>query len=154
MYFQVVTGMSVAAAGSRLVLVVIGNTVGGLASGYIIKRTSRYKGLMITAVSLACTCYLLILLRWRTGSTAWYDTMWVILGGLGMGITQSTTFVHLAASLDRSEMAIAGTSWFLAQSVGLLVSANLFNMVHNISLKDLLAKRLDGTKDEDKVGIP
>lgn len=68
-----------------------------------------------------------------------------------MGTTQSTTFVHLVASLEAKDIAIAGTTWFLSQSAGSLVSINVFNMVHNIALGRMLDSALDGVEDKQKV---
>lgn len=151
-YFQIVTGMSVTAAGSRIVLIVIGNTVGGLFSGIMIKRTKRYKPFMVLAVCLACSGYLLILVRWH-GTASFAETLYVVLGGLGIGIIQSTTFVHLAASLDAKDIAIAGTSWFLSQNIGVLVAANLFNFVHQTTLERTLEHNLGSTPNKSTVRV-
>ncbi|CAJ2504948.1 Uu.00g123420.m01.CDS01 [Anthostomella pinea] len=142
--------MSVSAAGTCIVFVVVGNTVGGLLSGYIVKATGRYKALTIVAACLGCSCYTLVLVRWR-GHTGLAEALYVALGGLGMGITQSVTFVHLAASLEPEEMAIAGTSWFLSQSLGVLVSANMFNAVHEVSVTRLMEQALEGNSRKDEI---
>lgn len=142
--------MSIAAAGSHLILMVAGNMIGGIVSGHIIGHTKRYKTLIFFAVFLGCTCYALLVVRWR-GSTAWYDTIVIVLGGLGMGISQSASFIHLAASLDAKDIAIASMSWYLSMSVGMLVSINLFNVTYQVSLSAFLKRALEGFKDADKV---
>jgi hypothetical protein len=68
-----------------------------------------------------------------------------------MGTTQSTTFVHLAASLDRSEVAIAGTTWFLAQSFGSLIGASCATALMNSVLGSTLDHALDYLKEKDVV---
>lgn len=151
-YFQIAAGMTVTAASSRIVIIVVGNTMGGLASGWIISRTGRYKPITFAATILGVICYTLVLIRWK-GASGWVDTTYLMLGGLGMGTTQSTTFVHLVASLEAKDIAIAGTTWFLSQSAGSLVSINVFNMVHNIALDRMLETALDGVEDKQKVRI-
>lgn len=69
-----------------------------------------------------------------------------------MGSTQSTTFVHLAVSLDAKDIAVAGTTWFLCQSAAMLVAANTFNMVHNLALINMLNSALQGMHNKDEVG--
>ncbi|KAL4727009.1 hypothetical protein ACLX1H_005909 [Fusarium chlamydosporum] len=73
------------------------------------------------------------------------------LGRLGMGSTQSTTFVHLVAALDAKDLAVAGTTWFLCQSAGMLIAANVFNMVHNLALTSMLGSALEGVADKSKI---
>lgn len=138
------------AAGSRIVFIVIGNTIGSLATGWWVGRTGRYKKLTLAATILGNFCYVLVLVRWR-GTSSMADTWYVLLSGVGMGSTQNTTFVHLAAALDPKDMAIAGTSWFLSQGVGMLVAANLFSLIHNIALVKLLKNALQGREDKDEV---
>ncbi|KAI9147235.1 Vacuolar membrane amino acid uptake transporter fnx2 [Paramyrothecium foliicola] len=150
LYFRITTGMSAAAAGSRLVLMVAGNMVGGIASGHMIGRTKRYKNITLFGASLGCICYSFLVLRWH-GTTAWYETSVIILGGMGMGVTQSSSFIHLAASLNPKEIAIASMSWYLSASVGMLVAVNVFNATYQASLSSFLRQNLHGIKDADKI---
>lgn len=144
--------MTAAAAGARLVLVVGGNMVGGIVAGHIISRTRRYKAVGLAAVILGCTGYTLMLVRLR-GSIAWYDTMTVILGGLGLGMTQSSAFIHLTASLEPKDIAIASMSYYLCGSIGPLVSINLVNVLQNVSLPLFLKEKLQGVQDSEKVSF-
>ena len=142
--------MSVTAAGSRIVFIVLGNTVGGLLTGCVVSRTGQYKMLTLAATLLGNACYILVLVRWH-GTSNWTDVWYVTLGGIGMGCTQNTTFVHLTAALDPQDMAVAGTTWFLSQGVGMLVAANLFNVVHTVTLVDLLDQALREVKNKQEV---
>lgn len=142
--------MSVTQAGSRVVFIVVGNTLGGLLTGWLISRTGRYKFIIVLATLLGIVCYVLVLVRWR-GASGWLDSIYLMLGGVGMGSTQNTTFVHLAASLNPKDMAIAGTVWFLSQSVGMLVAVNVFNVVHEVALVKLLKEALRCEPNRDKV---
>lgn len=142
--------MSVTLAGSRIVFIVVGNAVGGLLTGWYIQRTGRYKSVIYVATSLGIICYTLVLVRWHGGSS-FIDSSYLVLGGLGMGSTQSTTFVHLVAALNAQDLAVAGTTWFLCQSAGMLIAANVFNMVHNLALTSMLASALEGVADKSKV---
>lgn len=68
-----------------------------------------------------------------------------------MGTSQSTTFVHLAASLERTEMAIAGTTWFLAQSMGSLIGASFDIALTNAVLGSRLRNGLRGIDNQASV---
>ncbi|KPM35909.1 hypothetical protein AK830_g10653 [Neonectria ditissima] len=141
-YFQVIGRESISSTGTRIVPVVIGNALGTILSGSLITRSKRYKYLTIFGNLVGFTGFLLILLRWH-GTPNWFESLFVCLPGIGMGVIQSATFIHLAASLRHSEISIAGTAWFVAQNVGILVGASfsttLINRVLQSRLQTLLA---------------
>lgn len=149
-YFQIVTGASVTAAGLHLVPAVVGNATAGLISGYVITKTGRYKTLTTVGSFLASIGYLLLILRWR-GQTGWSEGLYIFFGGFGAGTLQSTTFVHLAASLDHSEIAIAGTAHYLAGSIFMLVGVQASQTVVHTRLRYLLDRGLQGFKHKERV---
>jgi hypothetical protein len=71
-----------------------------------------------------------------------------------MGIIQSTTFIHLAASLDQSEIAIAGTALYLAQNLFVLVGIQLATALLHSRLYATLSRGLKGIKHKSKVYLP
>lgn len=149
-YFQIATGASVTVAGAHLVPAVVGNATAGLLSGHIITKTGRYKNLTIMGSAVASIGYLLLVVRWK-GQTGWIEGLYIFLGGFGAGTLQSTTFVHLAASLDHSEIAIAGTAHYLAGTVFMLTGVQLSQTVVHARLRVLLNASLDGFKHKNKV---
>lgn len=151
-YFQVASGASVSDAGLRLVPAVMGNANSGLLAGSIILKTGRYKLFTIFACAGGCVSYLVVLLRWR-GTTGWADTLYLYFGGFASGAVQSTTFIHLAASLEPSKMAIAGTTLYLVQSLFLLIGAQVSTAVLHARLRDDLNVALEGVKHKSKVSL-
>ncbi|KAJ4045409.1 hypothetical protein NW756_013451 [Fusarium oxysporum] len=119
-YFQVTQRVSSTVAGAHLFPAVIGNTVGGIATGLIIKRTGRYKALIIFSAVSSITSYTLMLLRWH-GQTNWLESLYVFPGGLGMGVAQSAAFIALQASIDPKDKAAASSGIFLAVTLGSVV---------------------------------
>ncbi|KAL5613115.1 hypothetical protein FOVSG1_002178 [Fusarium oxysporum f. sp. vasinfectum] len=119
-YFQVTQRVSSTVAGAHLFPAVIGNTVGGIATGLIIKRTGRYRALIIFSAVSSITSYTLMLLRWH-GQTNWLESLYVVPGGLGMGIAQSAAFIALQASIDPKDKAAASSGIFLAVTLGSVV---------------------------------
>ncbi|KAH6986479.1 major facilitator superfamily domain-containing protein [Ilyonectria sp. MPI-CAGE-AT-0026] len=149
-YFQVVGRESISSTGTRIVPVVIGNAVGTVLSGKLITKFKKYKHLTIFGNLTGLFGFLLVLLSWR-GNTNWFQALFVSLPGVGMGIIQSSTFIHLAASLDHSQIAIAGTTWFLAQNIGVLVGASFSTTVINHALQSCLQTSLSGLENKDDV---
>ncbi|KAH8660573.1 major facilitator superfamily domain-containing protein [Xylariales sp. PMI_506] len=152
-YFQVVRRESVSSSSTRIVPVVVGNAAGTLISQRLITKSHRYKSLTAFGNTLGLVGFSLILARWH-GNIQWYEALFVALPGAGMGIIQSTTFVHLAASLEPSEIAIAGAAWFLAQNIGILLGASFSTAAINYALGYKLEKVLEGIEDKDAARIP
>ncbi|KAG5756769.1 hypothetical protein H9Q70_000655 [Fusarium xylarioides] len=113
-YFQVTQRVSSTVAGAHLFPAVIGNTAGGIATGLIIKRTGRYKALIIFSAVSSITSYTLMLLRWH-GQTNWLESLY------GPGNGQSAAFIALQASIDPKDKAAASSGIFLAVTLGSVV---------------------------------
>lgn len=139
-----------AAAGTRIVPVVVGNAVGTVLSGQLIGKSRQYKTLTLAAIGVALAGWVLILVRWN-GPLNLIESLYVLLPGFGMGTIQSSTFIHVAASLDRKDMSIAGTVWFLAQSFGYLIGASFATALINAMLRSYLGQGLEGFAEKDEV---
>lgn len=152
LYFQLAAKASVSQAGLRLVPSVVGNALGGILSGFLITRSGKYKLLTVFASIAATAAYTLVYFRWH-GATSWADVWYTGFGGFGTGTIQSTTFIHLAASLEPSEMAIAGTDLYVAQSVFMLIGIQLAQTVLHAGLRVNLEDSLKGIKHKRKVSL-
>lgn len=149
-YFQIISGSNVSQAGLRLVPSVVGNATAGLIAGYTISKTGRYKLFTILANFGGWLSYLLVLLRWR-GKIHPAEILYIFLGGFASGANQSTTFIHLAAHLDQSEMAIAGTTLYLIQNLFLLVGLQTSTALVHARLRIGLESGLEGVKHKKQV---
>jgi hypothetical protein len=130
LYVQVthVPAASPAAAGLYLVPAVVGNTVGGLATGVYIQRAARYQRPTVVGTIIAGLCHVLTTIRW-TGHTSWPESLYIILGGVGTGIIHASTFVAITASTSDEELAIAGGGLFLSGNFGSLLGVTLASSV-------------------------
>lgn len=77
LYFQVTARVSSTEAGAHLFPAVAGNAVGGMLTGYLIKRHGRYKKLILFATLCSGTSYLVLMLRWH-GNTSWLESLEII----------------------------------------------------------------------------
>jgi hypothetical protein len=78
--------------------------------------------------------------------------MYIIPGGFGTGITQSTTFVQLTAGVKSSEMAMAFTSLYLSQNLGMVSGLSVTTSVLQSTLRSGLAKSLHEVPHRHEVG--
>lgn len=152
LYFQLAAEVSVSQAGLRLVPSVIGNALGGLLSGFLITKTGKYKLLTILSSAAATAAYTVVYYRWH-GATSWADVWYTGFGGFGAGTIQSTTFIHLAASLEASDMAIAGTNLYVAQSVFMLFGIQSATTVLKAALRVNLNESLEGVEHKQQVSL-
>ncbi|KAK4241185.1 major facilitator superfamily domain-containing protein [Achaetomium macrosporum] len=142
LYFQITARASNTAAGTHLVPAVVGNALGGLISGLIIKRSGRYKTLIILAVTLASSSYLLLMLRWHGNTNIW-ESLYIFPSGFGTGIAQSAVFISLQAVIaEPSHLAPAISFMYLTSTIGLTIGVPIANAVTQTVLRQSLGRRL------------
>ncbi|CAK7227258.1 hypothetical protein SCUCBS95973_006479 [Sporothrix curviconia] len=159
LYFPVTAAASPAAAGLYLVPVVVGNTVGGLATGAYIQRAARYKLPTVAGTQVATLCHVLTSLFWtgsssssRTTNTAWRQALYIFPGGLGTGIFYASTFVPIAASTSEEELSIAGGGLFLSGNFGSLLGVTLASSVIHAVAAAAARQRLPDRPDVSLTG--
>ncbi|EMR69783.1 putative multidrug resistance protein [Eutypa lata UCREL1] len=141
LYFQVAGRSSNTVAGAHLFPAVVGNAVGGILSGIWIHRTGCYKALLIFAGASAILSYALLILRWN-GDTNWAESLYIVPGGFGTGISMSAVFVALQASIDPSDRAVAASGLFLVMPVGAIIGMALSSAAMLSVLRRTLIPRL------------
>lgn len=112
LYFQATTHASTAAAGAYLIPAFVGNTLGGLLSGYWIRKTGLYKVPTVVAPILSITCMLLILFLWN-GNTGIFKSLFTFFGGFANGTIANSAFVGVAAAVPEADVAMAGSGLYL-----------------------------------------
>ncbi|KAH7029823.1 major facilitator superfamily domain-containing protein [Microdochium trichocladiopsis] len=120
LYFQVTQRVSNKVAGAYLIPAVVGNAIGALVAGIVIKRTGRYRQVLILATAVSSVSYLLMLLRWHGQTNVW-ESLYIFPGGLGTGMVQTATFVAIQATIDPAHKAAAMSGIFLVVTVGVIM---------------------------------
>ncbi len=141
---------SVASTGLGMLPAVVGNASGGIFAGVLISRNGRYRKLTVAGTIIAMIGYVLVLIRWN-GSTRWWEVLYLLPAGFGTGIILSTTFVHLTASLEHDEVAIAATMLYCIQTMGLLIGVQVMTTVLHAELRMALDMALRGMEGRSKV---
>ncbi|EHA19520.1 hypothetical protein ASPNIDRAFT_178313 [Aspergillus niger ATCC 1015] len=143
LYFQVTSKASATVAGGHLVPAVIGNTLGGLIAGAFIRRTGQFKVLLILAGLVASVAYLLLILRWN-GHTGFWESLYIIPGGMGTGFCSAAAFVSMTAFLMPQEVAMATGGYFLLFSFAMTAGVTVTNSLLGTVFKRQMEQHLTG----------
>ncbi|RAL16313.1 efflux pump antibiotic resistance protein [Aspergillus homomorphus CBS 101889] len=143
LYFQITSRASATVAGGHLVPAVIGNTLGGLIAGAFIRRTGQFKVFLIVAGLVASVTYLLLFLRWN-GHTGFWESLYIIPGGMGTGFASAAAFVSMTAFLLPQEIAMATGGYFLLFNFSMTAGVTVTNSVLGTVFKRQLEQNLTG----------
>lgn len=143
LYFQITSRSSASSAGAHLVPAVAGNAIGGVLSGILIKRSGRYKALIILAVTFSSLSYLLLMLRWHGNTNVW-ESLYIFPSGFGTGIAQSAVFISLQAVVDPAHAAPSISFMYLSSTIALTMGLSVSNAVMKAALRRTLFNRLAG----------
>ncbi|OCK73579.1 putative tetracycline-efflux transporter [Lepidopterella palustris CBS 459.81] len=149
-YFQVSAHASVTNAGAHLMPSVMGNAVGGLLSGIFIKRTGYYKFISILGAISSTSAYLLLMLRWH-GNTSFLESLYIIGGGFGNGISLSASFIALTAGIEPCQMAIASSGLYLSSNVGTVGGLSIAAAIFHSTLEKSLRIALEGIDGREEI---
>ncbi|RSL60659.1 hypothetical protein CEP54_006643 [Fusarium duplospermum] len=137
-------------AGASLIPSVLGNTLGALLTGAYIKKTGRYKIPCIISGICSSIAWSLMLVCWR-GSTPSWQTLFLFPGGFGIGLAHASLYIGLAASVEKEDMAIAGTGYYLCGNIGAVAGLSAHNALFQATLQDSLEAKLNGFVNGDEI---
>ncbi|KAF4513598.1 hypothetical protein G6O67_000848 [Ophiocordyceps sinensis] len=141
LYFQVTKHASTIEAGAHLVPAVLGNAIGGLCASMFARRTGRYKTLLVVGSITASSTYLLLWLRWN-GNTGLLESLYVIPGGLGTGISSTAAFVVMSSFLEPEEMAMVTGGYILLHTFFMTVGVTGTNAILGSEFRRQLEHRI------------
>lgn len=127
-YFQVTQRVSNAKAGAHLFPAVMGNALGAIAAGIIIKKTGHYKKTLMMGTLASAFSYFLLFVRWH-GDTNALESLYIIPSGFGMGITQTAIFTAIQASVDHRKKAPAIAGMYLTSQLGMILGLAIVSAV-------------------------
>jgi hypothetical protein len=106
-----------------------------------VRRTGRYKILLVVGAVLASLTYLLLWLRWN-GHTNLLDSLYIIPGGLGTGISSTTVFALMTSFLDAEEMATVTGGYILLHTFFMTISVTATNGILGFGFRKQLENHL------------
>ncbi|KAB5511538.1 major facilitator superfamily domain-containing protein [Coniochaeta sp. 2T2.1] len=154
LFFQVTLNAQAGEAGLYLLPSVFGNTVGGLGTGWYIKRTGRYKLAGVVSGVFGVLGYVLMAIRWSAepSFSPFWESMYILFAGFATGTAHSAGFVTLTAGLSAidggtdessANIAVAGSGIYLSGNIGGVVGLCLSSALLQMVLRKELLASLD-----------
>lgn len=135
-YFQVSQRVSNARAGAYLFPAVLGNAVGAVFAGVVVKRytlppavisrmsnpsrTGRYKPVLLIGSLTSFFSNFLLFLTWHGDTTPW-EALYIFPSGFGTGIAQTAVFASIQASIEKRQRAPALAGMYLMLQLGVII---------------------------------
>ena len=124
LYFQIVEGSSATASGYKLLPFLFGLIISSIASGQIVSRTGRYKGVIVGGLAiLAIGLYLMSFLRADTSDLVL--SMWMFVAGFGVGPTFAVFTIIVQNSVPFHELGTATSDLTLFRQIGTTLGLTL-----------------------------
>ncbi|OAF54976.1 hypothetical protein VC83_08519 [Pseudogymnoascus destructans] len=151
-YFANTRGASDAEGGGRTAPFSIGNAIGALLAGQIIKRFGTYKKLSIVSLFFCITNSVAILIRWPHTIGVWEGIMTTFPFGLFGGIALSAQFIGLYQCSSKQYMATAISMYYMSQQIGVAlgisISSGLLKHQFHVTLQKIMTEIPGYTKDQ------
>ncbi|KAH7033705.1 major facilitator superfamily domain-containing protein [Microdochium trichocladiopsis] len=141
MYFQITQDASATEAGAHLFPAVVGNTIGGIITGLWIKKTGHYKGLLLVGAAASFVSYTLLLWRWH-GHTNWWESLYIVPGGFGTGVSLSAGFIALQAVIEPADKAVASSVLYMQLPIGSIIGVALSSAATLSGMRTALTQKL------------
>ncbi|KAI0408095.1 major facilitator superfamily domain-containing protein [Xylaria palmicola] len=149
LYLQT-NGVSAASAGLVLLFAPLGVCICSVGAGYIMKKTGRYVGLGVAAVSLQLAAAV-ILTTLPQDAPVWPLRVVFFLIGSGQGAMLTVTLLACLAAVDHSHQATITSATYAFRSVGSTVGITIGAAVYQNVLRSSLWERfgdLPGAAEE------
>lgn len=137
LFLQVVNGASATNSGLLLLPLMVGLLGSSIASGQVISRTGRYKVFPVTGCAVA-TVGLYLLSTMGTATSQGTVTVYMVILGIGLGLTMQTLVLSVQNSVRISELGVATSSVSFFRSMGGAIGVALFGALFNNLLTDRL----------------
>ncbi|KFZ05028.1 hypothetical protein V501_08740 [Pseudogymnoascus sp. VKM F-4519 (FW-2642)] len=151
-YFANTRGASDAEGGGRTAPFSIGNAIGALLAGQIIKRFGTYKKLSIISLFFCIANSVAILIRWPHTIGVWEGIMTTFPFGLFGGIALSAQFIGLYQCSSKQYMATAISMYYMSQQIGVAlgisISSGLLKHQFHVTLQKIMTEVPGYTKDQ------
>ncbi|HET9081808.1 MAG TPA: MDR family MFS transporter [Trebonia sp.] len=142
-FFQVVRGISPTISGLYLLPLMAGMLVVTIGSGQIIARTGKYRFFPIVGSALMTLgMYLLSLMG--TGSSTLYDSLAMLVLGLGLGGVMQVLIIIVQNGVAHSELGVATSGATFFRSIGGSFGTAIFGAIFSNVLVGNLVSHLHG----------
>jgi len=141
LFFQLVTGATATTSGLLLIPMLLASTASTIMSGRIMTRTGRYK--IFPVVGFAIMCVGLGLLS-TVDSGRGPAVAYLVIFGLGFGLTTQVLVVAIQNAVDRREIGTATASVNLFRALGGSLGVAIYGAVFAAGLRHRLPRDVPG----------
>ncbi|KAI1271679.1 major facilitator superfamily domain-containing protein [Xylaria sp. FL0933] len=145
LYLQV-RGDSATAAGLKILPVSFGTSAGALITGYLMKRTGKYVGLVKSCV-LALTFGIAMFTLQDENTSGWLTSIAFLIVGGGYTAVFGITQVACLAAVDHTQQAVVTSCTYLARSLGSTVGITIASVIYQSVLRTGLWERFGDRPD-------
>ncbi|KAI3331646.1 major facilitator superfamily domain-containing protein [Xylariaceae sp. AK1471] len=139
LYLQV-RGDSATAAGLKILPVSLGTSAGALGTGYLMKRTGKYVGLVISCI-LALTFGVGMFTFQNENTAGWLTSIAFLIVGGGYTAVFGITQVACLAAVDHTQQAVVTSCTYLARSLGGTIGITIASVIYQSTLRTDLWER-------------
>jgi EmrB/QacA subfamily drug resistance transporter len=142
LFFQFVTGATATTSGLLLIPMLLASTASTIGSGRIMTRTGRYK--IFPVIGFAIMCLGLGLLSTVPSSGRGLAVAYLVVFGLGFGLTTQVLVVAIQNAVDRREIGTATASVNLFRALGGSLGVAIYGAVFAAGLRHWLPRHVPG----------
>lgn len=152
LFLQVVQGTSAMTAGLKLIPFMLGILTASITSGKRISKTGHYKKFPIIGTGLM-TIGIILMRRLQIDTPYWQLTIYILLVGLGLGLSMQTLIIAVQNSIDFKHMGIATSAHTFFRSLGSVVGVGIFGSVLSSRLTRHLADGFANLSHKDPAAL-
>ncbi|PLB36926.1 MFS transporter [Aspergillus candidus] len=129
----------------------LGNSMGGIASGLVMKRYKRYHAMSVVSILISIPLNVLLCFVWSRGTSAW-GSLVVIPMGIANGIISSAQFVGMTARSEQGSSTSAIGAYHLFQRLGSIIGTAGASAVVHALFKRSVFGRMDAKSAREIIG--
>jgi EmrB/QacA subfamily drug resistance transporter len=141
LYFQTVKGASPTDSGLHLIPMMVGLLVTSVVSGQIIARIGRYRMFPIAGTAIV-TVGMLLLSRLDVGTSTLSSALYLLVVGLGLGMTMQILVLAVQNAVDYSVLGAATSGVTLLRAIGGSLGTAVFGAIFTSRLHSQLSGAL------------
>ena len=92
------------------------------------------------------------MLRWQGQINVW-ESLYIFPASLGIGLLNSSQFIGLSASVEKSQLATTISIFFLSQQIGMMIGASASSALLRKTFRNALLDKLGNGRDSRQVSI-
>jgi MFS family permease len=142
LYLQIVKGESATVSGLLTVPLIVGLLTASIGSGQLITRLGRWKIFPFVGLLLVA-CGLYLLSRLHVGTSLAVTGCFMVVLGLGVGMTLQVLVLAVQNTVARRDIGIATSAASFFRSMGGAVGVAIFGAILNNRLLDVLPRLLE-----------